>query len=85
VPELALDDDQRHALAGHLATAHAESSPGMDTSSQRVAAALSRMRERERLRSRAGGRSHLVQGGGASTHGGDACLQARAMAGIRRI
>jgi len=33
----------------------------MDTSSQRVAAALSRMQERERLRSRAGGRSHLVQ------------------------
>ena len=37
--------------------------PCMDRGSLRVAAALSRMRERERLRSRAGGRSHLVLSG----------------------
>jgi hypothetical protein len=37
--------------------------PGMDTSSQRVAAALSRMQERDELRLRAGARSQLVRCG----------------------
>src|SRR5829696_4300229 len=57
-------------VAGAKAIAHRSASPKMpgvlsrmDTSSQRVAAALSRMQERDGLRSCAGGRSLLVPSG----------------------
>ena len=59
IPEARSRREEQRGEGGADATTGVSSC--MDRGSLRVAAALSRMRERERLRSRAGGRSHLVQ------------------------
>jgi hypothetical protein len=48
----------------------------MDLTSQRVAAALSRMQKRDGFRSGAGGHSELVRGGPPVGVGGDDRIQA---------